>query len=91
MAAYPSTVSGIVAVESSNPSDAFIISTMPKPLTSTPKVTATTTEYGKFVNLLDKLLVVPHSKIKAELDAEKQKKRTRRKRADVGHAFRDSD
>jgi hypothetical protein len=49
------------------------------------------TEYGKFTDLLDKLLSVPHSKIKAELDAEKQKKRKRRKRADVGHAYRDSD
>jgi hypothetical protein len=48
-------------------------------------------EFDRFTNLLDKLLAVPHSKIKAELDAEKQKKQIRRKRADVGHAFRDSD
>jgi hypothetical protein len=47
-------------------------------------------EFGNFTNLLDKLLAVPHSKIKAELDAEKRKKRTQ-KRAAVGHAFRDAD
>ena len=47
-------------------------------------------EFGNFTNLLDKLLAVPHSKIKAELDAEKRK-RTRKKRAAVGHAFRDAD
>lgn len=49
------------------------------------------TEYTKFTQLLDKLLAVPHSKIKAELDAEKRKKRTQKKRAAVGHAFRDAD
>jgi hypothetical protein len=48
-------------------------------------------EFENFTNLLDKLLSVPHSKIKAELDAEKRKKQTRRKRAAVGHAFRDAD
>jgi hypothetical protein len=48
-------------------------------------------EFSKFTQLLDKLLAVPHSKIKAELDAEKQKKRVPRKRAAVGHAFRDAD
>jgi hypothetical protein len=58
---------------------------------STKKVISSDNEYTKFTGLLDKLLAVPHSKIKAELDAEKQKKRTRRKRAAVGHAFRDAD
>jgi hypothetical protein len=48
-------------------------------------------EFGNFTNLLDKLLAVPHSKIKAELDAEKRKKRAQKKRAAVGHAFRDAD
>jgi hypothetical protein len=48
-------------------------------------------EYARFTNLLDKLLSVPHSKIKAELAAEKQKKRAPRKRAASGHAFRDTD
>ena len=43
-------------------------------------------EFGKFTNLLDRLLSVPHSKIKAELDAEKAAKRTRTKRASSGRA-----
>jgi hypothetical protein len=45
-----------------------------------------TGEFGRFTNLLDRLLSVPHSKIKAELDAEKEAKRTRPKRASSGHA-----
>jgi hypothetical protein len=48
-------------------------------------------EFGRFTNLLDKLLSVPHSKIKAELDAEKRQKPAKRKRAVSGHAFRDTD
>jgi len=48
-------------------------------------------EFANFTSLLDKLLSVPHSKIKAELAAEKRKKRTPKKRAAVGHAFHDTD
>jgi hypothetical protein len=48
-------------------------------------------EYAKFTNLLDRLLSVPHDKIKAELDAEKRNRTTKRKRAASGHAFRDKD
>jgi len=61
------------------------------PMASSKATSYPQNEFGNFTNLLDKLLSVPHSKIKAELDAEKQKKRKRRKRADVGHAYRDSD
>jgi hypothetical protein len=44
-------------------------------------------EFGKFTNLLDRLLAVPHSKIKAKLEAEKEgKKRTPKRRASSGHA-----
>lgn len=43
-------------------------------------------EFGNFSRLLDRLLAVPHSKIKAELDAEKAAKRTRSKRVSSGHA-----
>jgi hypothetical protein len=46
-------------------------------------------EYGNFTNLLDKLLSVPHSKIKAELEAEKHQQRKPRDRARRNHAFRD--
>jgi hypothetical protein len=48
-------------------------------------------EFQNFTHLLDKLLKVPHSKIKTELDAEKRQKRTTKKRASVGHAYRDTD
>jgi hypothetical protein len=46
-------------------------------------------EYGNFTNLLDKLLSVPHSKIKAELEAEKKRTKAPRDRARRKHAFRD--
>jgi len=46
-------------------------------------------EFSKFSNLLDKLLSVPHSKIKAELEAEKQRQKKPRDRARRKHAFRD--
>jgi hypothetical protein len=48
-------------------------------------------EFGNFDRLLGKLLRVPHSKIKAELEAEKRMKPTQKKRASVGHAYRDTD
>jgi hypothetical protein len=48
-------------------------------------------EYGKFTDLLDKLLSVPHSKIKAELETEKHQKPSEKKRAAVGRAYRDTD
>jgi hypothetical protein len=48
-------------------------------------------EFGKFTRLLDRLLLIPHEKIKSEMDAEKTGKRTRTKRAASGHAFHDTD
>jgi hypothetical protein len=46
-------------------------------------------EFGRFTGLLDKLLSVPHSKINAELEAEKKRKRTPKDRATRRHAYRD--
>jgi len=46
-------------------------------------------EFGNFTRLLDKLLSVPHAKIKAELEAEKERTKTPRDRARRKHAFRD--
>ncbi len=46
-------------------------------------------EYTNFTNLLDKLLSVPHSKIKAELEAEKKRVKRPRDRATRRHAYRD--
>ncbi len=61
-----------------------------------PKVPAKnpTGEFGNFTKLLDKLLSVPHSKIKAELEAEKSQPRKRdwsTNRAKRRHAYRDAD
>jgi hypothetical protein len=50
-----------------------------------------TGEFGKFTNLLDRLLAVPHSQIKEKLDAEKAAKRTRSKRVSSGHASGEND
>ena len=49
-------------------------------------------EFGNFTRLLDTVLSVPHSKIKARLDAERKRKGTRKRtRAPSGHAFHDAD
>jgi len=47
----------------------------------------TISEHDAFVGLLGKLLKVPHSEIKAKLDAEKKnKKRKPKKTSALGHA-----
>jgi hypothetical protein len=38
-------------------------------------------DFGQFTNFMRKLVAVPHSKIKARLDAEKEEKRTQPKRS----------
>jgi hypothetical protein len=38
----------------------------------------TKSEYARFTDLTDRLLAVPHSKIKAKLDAEKQAKKRKK-------------
>jgi hypothetical protein len=48
-------------------------------------------EFGNFTRLLDKLLSVPHSKIKAELEAEKKRTKRPWDRATRRHAYRDAD
>jgi hypothetical protein len=48
-------------------------------------------EFDNFSRLLDRILKVPHEKIKAELDAEQRRPRSERKRASVGRAYRDTD
>jgi hypothetical protein len=69
---------------------------MRKPLTSTvtitgsKPVTSNNGEYTNFTNLLDKLLSVPHSKIKAELESEKKRPHKPRDRATRRHAYRDA-
>jgi len=60
-----------------------------KPTRSTNPAKNEQGEFGKFDDLLGKLLSVPHSKIKAELDAEKKRPKQPRDRARRKHAFRD--
>jgi hypothetical protein len=47
-------------------------------------------EYANFQRALKKVLSVPHSEIKARLDAAKKARQQRRKKAS-GHASRDKD
>ncbi|MGB8115212.1 MAG: hypothetical protein WCF22_15635 [Candidatus Sulfotelmatobacter sp.] len=60
-----------------------------KPTTPANPAKNETGEFGNFSRLLDKILSVPHSKIKAELDAEKKRTKQPRDRATRGHAYRD--
>lgn len=62
-----------------------------KPLNSGKHPTGERGEFGNFTNLLDRLLSVPHDKIKAKLDAEKEEKRARSKRAFSGRASGEKD
>jgi hypothetical protein len=63
-----------------------------KPNLSEPSAKNDGGEFGNFTNLLDRLLSVPHSKIKAKLDAEKaEKKRRAKRRASSGHVFGEKD
>ncbi len=43
-------------------------------------------EFGRFTNLLDRLLAVPHSELKAKLDAEKQQKKAAKSDLSSDHA-----
>ncbi|MGH9510860.1 MAG: hypothetical protein ACRD2U_01860 [Terriglobales bacterium] len=46
-----------------------------------------TGDFGKFKNFMQRLVAVPHSEIKAKLDAEKQAKQRQRKQSSAsGHA-----
>ena len=54
-----------------------------------PKASAKNAEgdFGQFTNFMRRLVAVPHSEIKAKLDAEKLAKKRQKKRAS-GHASR---
>jgi len=45
-----------------------------------------TGDFGKFTNFMRRLVAVPHSEIKAKLDAEKQAKRQRKTRSSASRA-----
>jgi hypothetical protein len=46
-------------------------------------------EYNDFSNLLDRVLSVPHSEIKKQLDAEKKTKRNKLKKSSASRAADD--
>ena len=47
-----------------------------------------TGDFDKFTNFMRRLVAVPHSEIKAKLDAEKQAKQQRKKLSSASHASR---
>jgi hypothetical protein len=50
-----------------------------KPIRSTHSAKNVTGDFGKFTNFMRRLVQVPHSEIKAKLDAEKRAKQQRKK------------
>jgi hypothetical protein len=74
-----------------NESDTLILVAMT--MTSNPnKKIPETNEYEQFANLLQRVISVPHSQIKAKLDAEKQQKKEKRpKTSDASHEDGDND
>jgi hypothetical protein len=50
-----------------------------------------TGDFGKFTHFMRRLMAVPHSEIKAKLDAEKLAKPQRKKRSSASHASRAKD
>jgi hypothetical protein len=62
-----------------------------KPIRPTFSAKNVTGDFGKFTDFMRKLVAVPHSEIKAKLDAEKQVKRQRKKRSSASRASHDKD
>jgi hypothetical protein len=64
-----------------------------KPTRPTASAKNETGDFGKFKNFMQRLVAVPHSEIKAKLDAEKRaKKRNRPSKASAsGHASNEKD
>jgi len=57
-----------------------------KPTRPTHSAKNVTGDFGKFTDFMRRLVAVPHSEIKAKLDAEKQAKRQRKKRSSASRA-----
>lgn len=60
-----------------------------KPTRSDPSAKNDTGEFGKFTNFMQRLVAVPHSEIKAKLDAEKRVKQERKKKPSASRASSD--
>jgi hypothetical protein len=48
-------------------------------------------DFGKFTNFMRRLVAVPHSEIKAKLDAEKQEKQRRKAQSSADRASSEKD
>jgi hypothetical protein len=57
-----------------------------KPTRPTQSAKNVTGEFGKFTDFMKRLVAVPHSEIKAKLDAEKQAKQRQKKRSSSSRA-----
>jgi len=57
-----------------------------KPARPTQSAKNVTGDFGKFTNFMRRLVAIPHSEIKAKLDAEKQAKQRQKKRASSSRA-----
>jgi hypothetical protein len=57
-----------------------------KPIRPTHSAKNVTGDFDKFTDFMKRLVAVPHSEIKAKLDAEKQAKQGQKKRPSSSHA-----
>jgi len=62
-----------------------------KPTRPTQSAKNVTGDFGKFTNFMRRLVAVPHSEIKAKLDAEKQAKLQRKNVSSASHVSDDKD
>lgn len=60
-----------------------------KPTRPDPSAKNDTGEFGKFTNFMRRLVAVPHSEIKAKIDAEKRAKQERKKKPSASRASSD--
>jgi hypothetical protein len=62
-----------------------------KPMRPTHSAKNVEGDFGKFTNFMKRLVAVPHSEIKAKLDAEKRAKARKSKRTSASRALTDRD
>ncbi len=74
-----------------NESDTLVLAVVTMTKNSNQR-TSKTNEYAEFEKLLQRVISVPHSEIKAKLEAEKREKKAKRpKTSDASRASRDKD
>jgi hypothetical protein len=62
-----------------------------KPVRPTQSAKNVTGDFGKFTDFMRRLVAVPHSEIKAKLDAETRAKQRQKKHASASHASHGKD